>query len=341
MRVWIDLANSPHVPLFEPVVERLRDDGHDVVLTARDHAQTVGLALQLWPDVVVDGAPSPRNRVAKGLSVARRAEHLRRFARRTRPDVALSHGSYAQVLAARAARAPVVTMMDYEHQPANHVSFRLAHRVIVPEVFPEAALRTFGARAERVLRYPGFKEELYVGRVRRDPAVLKELGLDPRRVIAVFRPPPDTALYHPSANARFDDLYRVASARQGVQVVVLPRHAAQRERYGVPGAIVPVRPVDGRSLLVQADLLVGAGGTMNREAALLGTPTYTVFAGRLAAVDGELIRRGLLHDLRREPVAPAFEKKGERAPVEAAAEEPILATILAALAAARRDGSVS
>jgi predicted glycosyltransferase len=336
MRVWIDLANSPHVPLFEPVVERLRDDGHDVFLTARDHEQTVGLARRHWPDLVVDGAPSPRNRAAKGLAVARRAEHLRRFALRTRPDVALSHGSYAQVLAARAARAPVVTMMDYEHQPANHVSFRLAHRVIVPEVFPEMALRTYGARAERVLRYPGFKEELYVGRVRRDLTVLEELGLDPGRVIAVFRPPPDTALYHPMANARFDELLALAVRRDDVQVIVLPRNAQQLKQYSMLGAIVPERPIDGRSLLAQADLMVGAGGTMNRESALLATPTYTVFAGRLAAVDGELIRRGLLHDLRGDPVPPVFEKKPERPSVEAAAAEPILATILEALTAARR-----
>src|SRR5262245_29999787 len=166
MRVWIDLANSPHVPLFEPVVERLERGGHEVVLTARDHAQTLPMAKLLWPDVRAVGAESPPGRLAKGRSILSRAGTLRRLAAGLRPDVALSHGSYAQVVAAFAARVPAVTMMDYEHQPANHVSFRLAGRVIVPEAFPADALRRCGARPSKTLRYAGFKEELYLAGAR-------------------------------------------------------------------------------------------------------------------------------------------------------------------------------
>ena len=298
MRVWLDVANSPHVPLFEPVVERLRRDGHHLCLTARDHAQTVALAHRNWPETVVVGGRSPPGRAAKGFGIARRAAALRRFAARVRPDVALSHGSYAQVVAARTAGIPAVTMMDYEHQPANHLSFRLAQRVLVPELFPEEALRRFGARGAKVVRYPGFKEDLYLAGFRPDPAVLAELGLDRTRIIAVFRPPPDGALYHRVVNERFHELLNRAVERADVQAVVLPRERAQAHRYAGPEVTIPATPVDGRSLLAYADVLVGAGGTMNREAALLGTPAYTVFAGRLAGVDAELIRLGLLHDLR-------------------------------------------
>ncbi len=334
MRVWIDLANSPHVPLFDCVHERLRRDGCEVVLTARDHAQTVELARRRWPDVLVVGGESPSGRRAKAQTLAKRADALRRLARARRVDVALSHGSYAQLLAARAAGVPAVTMMDYEHQPANHLSFRLARRVIVPTAFPERALRRFGARARKVVRYSGFKEELYLAGFRADDRVLEELGLDPRRVIAVMRPAPEGALYHRDANRHFENLLAAAARRGDVQTVLLPRTREQVERYrSLDGVVVPVRPVDGRSLLACADLTVGAGGTMNRESALLGTPTYTVFSGRLAAVDAELIRRGLLHDLRQPGVAPAFEKKrdGSRdVPVER--REPILDAIASALA---------
>ena len=311
MRIWIDLANSPHVPLLAPVVQRLRSDGHEVLLTARDHAQTVELARARWPEVRVVGGESPAGRFAKGVEIARRAESLRRFARRERPDVAFSHGSYAQLVAARAAAVPGVTMMDYEHQPANHLSFRLARRVIVPEVFPGAALGRFGAGPEKVVRYPGFKEELYLDGFRPDPSVLDELGLDLSSVIAVFRPPPEGALYHQTANERFDRVLQGALARQDVEVVLLPRMRAQRERYRgqYPAARIPERAIDGSSLLALADLTVGAGGTMNRESAILGTPTYTLFAGELAAVDGELIRLGRLVDLRQEDTTPKFEKK--------------------------------
>lgn len=299
MRVWIDLANSPHVPLFEVVARRLREDGHDILLTARDHAQTLALAKSAWPTVTVIGGESPRGRLAKGATLAGRALALRRFAQRERPDVALSHGSYAQIVAARSARVPVVTMMDYEHQPANQLSFRLASRIVVPEVFPDVALRRNGARLGRVLRYEGFKEELYLGEFAPDEGVLNELHVDRGSVLAVLRPPPEGALYHRMANERFEQLAAQAGGNEKVHAVILPRSAAQAERYTAAGFDIPERPVaDGRSLLALADLVIGAGGTMNREAALLGTPTYTVFAGKLAAVDAELIRLGLLHDLR-------------------------------------------
>jgi predicted glycosyltransferase len=335
VRVWIDLANSPHVPLLAPVVERLRGDGHEVVLTARDHAQTVELARARWPDIRVVGSESPPGRAAKGIEIARRANGLRRFARRERPDVAFSHGSYAQLVAARTAGLPAVTMMDYEHQPANHLSFRLAQRVIVPEVFPDEALRRCGAAPLKVVRYPGFKEELYLHGFRPDPGVLQELGLDPSRVIAVFRPPPEGALYHRTANERFDDVLRDALVAE-VQVVLLPRTREQRDRYRDldPAIRIPERAIDGSSLLALGDLTVGAGGTMNRESAILGTPTYTLFAGKLAAVDGELIRLGRLVDLRQVGSTPQFDKKPVGA-TSASNAEAIMETLIATLADVR------
>lgn len=310
MRVWIDLANSPHVALFEPVAAHLEARGDELVLTARDHAQTVPLAQRVWGNVLIVGGESPPGRFAKGTTLVRRAEDLRRFARYVRPDVALSHGSYAQVVAARAAHVPSVTMMDYEHQPANHVSFRLARRVIVPTVFPESALRRFGASARKVVRYEGFKEELYLGGFEPDPAVLAEVGVEPDGVLVVMRPPPEGALYHQHGNPRFEELLRDARACDGVRIVVLPRSGSQSARYrALDGVVVPARPVDGRSLVARADVVIGAGGTMSREAALLGTPTYTIFAGRLAAVDAELMRLGYLRDLRYPGSTPDFEKK--------------------------------
>ena len=331
MRVWIDLANSPHVPVMAPIVERLRAKGNDVLLTARDHAQTVELARSRWPEVLVVGRQSPPGLAAKGLTIVRRAEKLRRFARHARPDVAFSHGSYAQLLAARAAGIPGMTMMDYEHQPANHLSFRLARRVVVPSVFPDDALSRFGASPEKVIRYEGFKEELYLAGFQPDARVLDRLGLDPRKVIAVFRPPPEGALYHRTANDRFDELLGLARGQETVEAVLLPRTPEQRRRYAALLPRVPERAVDGASLLALADLVIGAGGTMNRESAVLGTPTYTVFAGRPAAVDVELMRMGRLRDLLA-PGSPRFEKRARNgsAPAEAR-RDAILNVVLGAL----------
>ena len=309
MKVWIDLANSPHVPLFVPVVRRLRESGHEVLLTARDHAQTVPLALDAWDDVVVIGGASPPGRARKAAGIASRSAALRRFGSKVRPDVALSHGSYAQIVAARAARISAVTMMDYEHQPANHLSFRLAHRVIVPASFPDGALGRFGARAGKVVRYEGFKEELYLSELDAGATVLDDLGIRRDAVVAVLRPPPEGALYHRGGNDRFEEVLAFLEARDDVEIVLLPRGEEQRARYAGRRVTVPERPVDGTALLAAADLVVGGGGTMTREAALLGTPTYTVFLAELAAVDAELIRRGLIVDLRDPGGLPVVAKK--------------------------------
>ena len=339
MRIWIDLSNSPHVPLLDPVVQRLEHDGHEVLMTARNHAQTLALAKRRFRSFRVVGGHSPANRLAKGRSILARAEVLRRYARARKPDVAFSHGSYAQSVAAVAAGVPAVTMMDYEHQPANHLSFRVARHVIVPDVFPAEALHRCGARSANVIRYAGFKEELYLTGFQPDPSVLAEVGVvKSDRILVVFRPPPDGALYHRMGNERFEQVLAAADREPAIDLVLLPRSAAQAERLRplAPGACVPGGGIDGSSLLALADIAVGAGGTMNRESAILGTPTYTLFAGPPAAVDEELIRQGRLRDLRVMDGLPRWEKKASASHAAACHGPEILDAVVATILSVAR-----
>ena len=310
MRVWIDLANSPHPLLFEPVAHLLEDLGHDVVVTARDNAQTVELARIPWPAVEVVGGASPRNRAGKVAALADRVRLLRRFAIRERPNVALSHNSYAQVVAARTLGIPAVTAMDYEHQPANHVAFRLASVILLPEALRSSEVVKQGATPAKTRYYDGLKEELYLGEFTPDPGVLLRLGLERREGtrLVIARTAPSRAAYHRFQNTLFLDVLELLEAEDAVHCVVLPRHRDERERLtGIGGGrlIVPQAAVDSRSLMAAADLVVGAGGTMTREAALLGIPTLTLFGGRPAAVDRWLEQQGLLRRLERaEDVLP-------------------------------------
>ena len=317
--------------VFAPVVEELRKRGHDIVMTAREHAETVDLALEHWQDVIVVGGGSPATLFPKATAVASRAHDLARLLRTEDVDVALSHGSYAQALAAATLRVPLVTLMDYEHQPANHLSFRLAQRVIVPAFFPSAKLRRCGASARKVLRYEGFKEELYLADFSPDPTVVEQLHLDRDRVLAVFREPPSGALYHRTENRHFEDVVDAARCNRDVQLVLLPRGSeglSSYSRRNGNGVIIPPRAIDALSLIAHADVVIGGGGTMTRESALLGTPTYTVFMGPPAAADAALMQRGLLSDLR----PPAFVKRTRpRRMVPAAQREKILLTIEQAL----------
>jgi uncharacterized protein len=295
MRIWLDMANSPHPVLLGPVARELEERGHEIVVTTRDHAQTRDLTHARWPEATVVGGQSPSSGAGKARAIASRVLGLRHSVAQRRPDVAASLGSYAQILAARSLGLGVLTLMDYEFQPANHLSFRLANCVAVPETFPEEQLQRFGARGSRVARFDGFKEELYLDQVDSgDPSVERN-----GRVRSVFRPPPEGALYHQAGNSLFDEVLAHAIDRPDTEVIVLPRISHQRDRYtAMDGVHVPSRAIDGLALLRSADLFIGAGGTMSREAALLGVRAYTLFAGRLAAVDAELIDRGLLKDLR-------------------------------------------
>jgi predicted glycosyltransferase len=318
VKVWIDLANSPHPLLFEPVARLLGERGDEVVVTARDNAQTVELARAVWPGVEIVGGPSPASRAGKAAALARRVGSLRRFAARERPDVALSHNSYAQVVAARTLGIPAVTAMDYEHQPANHVAFRLASLILLPEALRGSEVASQGASTEKTRYYDGLKEELYLGEFTPDPTVLERVQVKRADGIAlvVARTAPSGAMYHRFENTLFADVLELLEAEDGVCCVVLPRHPDERMHLaaiGSGGLIVPETAVDSRSLLAAADLVIGAGGTMTREAALLGVPTVTVFRGRSSAVDRWLEAQGLLRRLERaEDVLPVVRHSGRK-----------------------------
>ncbi|MGH9028802.1 MAG: DUF354 domain-containing protein, partial [Acidimicrobiales bacterium] len=207
MKVWIDLSNSPHALLFAPVARRLEEQGHSVVVTARDNAQTVALAEQRWPGLHVIGRESPAGRAAKARALTDRIAALRRFAHAERPDVALSHNSYAQIVAGRSAGIFVVTAMDFEHQPANHLAFRIAHRVLLPEAVRGSGVARQGATPAKTRFYRGFKEELYLADFIPDARVLERLGVDrDGRKLVVARTPPSRALYHRFGNELFEEI---------------------------------------------------------------------------------------------------------------------------------------
>lgn len=301
MRIWVDITNSPHVVIFRPLIERMRARGHEVTVTSREFAQTAGLLDRFGMEHTSVGAHGGGSRAGKARAMAGRSGALVRFARRERFDLAVAHGSTDQPLAARLAGTPQVTMFDYEYAATmHHWNGRLARRVLVPAAIPESALRRYGIRPPALVRYPGLKEEYYLADARIDTdAVLGELGLDAGRVVAVLRPPPEVTLYHRGASTELFSatLERLLDAAPTVQTVVLPRTDAQREALRGTRAIVPERPVDGPSLVAAADLVVSAGGTMNREAAALGVPAYTPFAARLGAVDRSLIAQDRLRRL--------------------------------------------
>jgi uncharacterized protein len=295
MRIWVDLTNSPHVLVLRPVIDLLRARGAEVRVTARDFAQTVELCERLGVEHEVIGRHRGERVAAKAIGLADRSAALTRWARRAgRFDLALGHGSNDVTVAARLLRIPCSTMFDYEWATVQHtINCRLAQAVVVPDAIPPERLDRYCAR-RKLQRYPGLKEEYYLADFEPDRAVLDELGLDDTQPIAVVRTPPSVSLYHRFENDLFAD---VLERLRGTQTVVLPRVAQQRAQ--LDGFVVPEHAIDAQSLVALADVVVSAGGTMNREAVALGTPVWTTFEGRLGAVDERLIAAGRLRRLER------------------------------------------
>jgi len=302
MRVWIDMTASAHVLVFRPLVELLRGRGDEVEITARDYAQTLQL-LELHglePDAVI-GRHGGRSRLQKARQMTHRLGALRRWAKGRSFDVALAHGSHELTLTARRLGIPSSTTFDYEFATLQHqIGCRAATKVVVPDAIPPERLEPYGVRPPKLVPYPGLKEEYYLADFEPDRSLLDRFGVDPARVLVVLRPPPDVSLYHRHSNPLFPQTLDHLGRLEDVHAVVLPRTEEQREYVrglALPSVILPAQAVDAQSLIALADVVVSAGGTMNREAAALGVPVYTTYGGRLGGVDEALIRDGRLKPL--------------------------------------------
>jgi predicted glycosyltransferase len=303
VRVWIDITNSPQVLFFRPLIALLRARGARVDITARRFAQTIELLDAANIDHEILGpAHGGASRLGKGRAMASRLQALHRWARGRRIDIALSHASHELPLAARRLGIRSSYAFDYEYARVQHgLGCRAATSVVVPEAIPLARLARLGASAHKLRRYPGLKEEYYLAEFEPDPTVPGRLGLDPSRLTVVVRTPPEVALYHRHRSPLFEQVLRRLGDDPALEAVVLSRTPAQRAVIAglhLRSLVLPEHAVDAQSLVAVADLVVSAGGTMNREAVALGVPVYTLFAGRLGAVDEALIREGRLRLLR-------------------------------------------
>jgi predicted glycosyltransferase len=335
MRVWADCTAAAHPLVLRPIIERLEAQGHEVFITAREYGQTVGILERLGMPYTVVGEHGGASRLGKAWALGGRSARLARLVWKRAPQLAIAHGSVDLAVVAALYRVPSVQMQDYEFaRLQRQISFRLARRVLAPDTIPPERLAKLGAKGEKLVLYPGLKEEYYLAGFEPDPAVLGELGLDREKVLVVVRPPPETSEYHARNDLYGATIDRLAAAPEA-QAVVIPRTQAQGEAIRAMDAanlIVPARAIDAQSLIAYADLVVSAGGTMNREAVALGTPVFTTFTGRMGGVDEALIADGRLQVLA-DPAALELRKRdsplGVRHPRDAA---PLVEGALSAVA---------
>jgi uncharacterized protein len=316
-RVWVDLTNPAHVVVLRPLVELLEAGGHEVTLTARPLSHTIELLDDWGHPYTAIGHHGGAGRVGKALAATSRTAQAFAFARGKGFDYGLAHGSTDLPPVGRLLGIPNTTMFDYEWARLQHeLNCRLATRILVPDAIPAERVERYGARPPKLVRYPGLKEEYYLAGFEPDESVPADLGVDPKRILAVVRTAPSYALYLGGSENELLPRVLRRLLDEGAQVVVLARTDEQRRRLREldAGLIVPERAVDGRSLAALADLVVSAGGTMIREAAVLGTPVWSIFEGRPGAVDEQLAHEGRIRFLR-DPAELVVAKATERRPL--------------------------
>ena len=295
------MTASAHVLVFRPLIQLMRERGDTVEVTSRDYAQTLQLLQLHGIDAEVLGRHGGRSRLGKARSLMSRLGALRRWAKGRAFDVAFAHGSHELTMTARRLGIPSSTTFDYEYAWLQHqLGCRAATRVVVPDSIPPERLRRYDVEPPKLLQYPGLKEEYYLADFEPDERVLSPWPIDRERVLVVLRPPPDVSLYHRRSNPLFPQVLDHLGHQDNVHAVVLPRTPEQRDyvrSLTLPSVLVPDRAVDAQSLIALADLVVSAGGTMNREAAALGVPVYTTYGGRLGGVDERLMREERLRPL--------------------------------------------
>jgi uncharacterized protein len=301
MRIWVDCTAAAHPLVLRPIVERLEARGDEVFITAREYGQTVGILDRLGMHYTVVGEHGGASKFGKVRALGSRSRALSKVVWDRRPELALAHGSVDLAVVSWFLRIPSVQMQDYEFANLQRqVSFRAASRVLAPEAIPVDRLRKIGAKSKKLVRYPGLKEEYYLYDFVPDDGIIDDLGLDRSKVITVVRPPPETSEYHARNDLYAATVRRLAAADGEAQAVIIPRTREQAEAaraLGAPNLLIPEQAIDAQSLIACADLVVSAGGTMNREAVALGTPVYTTFSGRMGGVDEVLIHEGRLRVL--------------------------------------------
>jgi uncharacterized protein len=294
--IWIDLDNTPHVPFFQPIISRLRARGHELIISARD-AYNVSALLRLHqiPCTTI-GRHLGKHKVMKVLGTGSRALELAAWAARRRPCIAVSHGSRAQTFAARLLNVPSIVIADYEH--VTHL-WRPDHTIV-----PEIMTREVASRlSQDVMTYPGIKEDVYAANFVPDPGFAEPIGLSRDKIIVTVRPPATEAHYHRAeSDVLFAATMQMLALHPAVLIVMLPRSSSQRAQiqhlYGSMitsnQLLIPAEAVSGLDLVWQSDLVISGGGTMNREAAALGVPVYSIFRGQIGAVDRHLAEHGRL-----------------------------------------------
>lgn len=314
MTIWFDISNAPHVNLFKDLIEDLKKENHDIVITCRPLSNTISLLkLHGMPHKVV-GRHYGKSLLKKIAGYPIRVFQLRNYLRKQKIDVAISQSSFHSPLVARSLNIPCIYMNDNEHAAGNIPSFLFADKILIPEFLDPKIIARQGASIKKIISYPGVKEGIYLWKnfLEKDP----QTSILPDKIF--IRPEPHTAQYYKGGENFLDQI--IIDLKERYKIVILARDDAQREHFqgkDFQGVSVPEESYTFTKISKECILFIGAGGTMTREMAVIGIPTISVYRDDLLEVDKHLLQLGLMEHLpyiKTNDILKVIEAKNKKSP---------------------------
>jgi uncharacterized protein len=318
--VWIDIDNSPHVQIFENIIKELQPE-FNVLVTAKDYNQTLGLLELKGIKYELFGKHPGANIFKKVFGNIFRALRLSFWTIGKNIDISVCHGSRALIMASKLSGIRSVVMFDYEHSE-RFLKTKFGKYLLVPSYLSKDYLVGMGYPEEKLTEYPELKESIYLPFYKNDPSMIERLGLKQDKIIVLLRPPSEVSHYNANVSYNlFEDLFNRLSTDEKLQIIFIPRYDSQKEKYKKyierENVIVPKQVEEGLNLIYFSDLVISGGGTMNREAAAMKTPVYSIFQGKKPKIDENLEKEGRLTFISgKEDIDKIIYKKKESANIE-------------------------
>ena len=290
MKIWIDISNAPHAHFFKHLIKRLKED---VVVTTRAFDSVPQILDINNISYTIIGSHGGSDVKEKLLASSKRILELAEFIADQDIDLAIYKHSVEAPRVAYGLQIPSLCVVDNEHAVAqNKLMLPLSTKVVAPRCIPAEKIMQFGVKRKDLIQFNGICELAHVSNFTPDPGVLTTLGLNPDQKIVVMRPEPAKANYF-NGDRKKTIIKKILQNNSFDQCVVFPRFDEQKKVLQFPNTVIPEEAVDALSLMYYADLVISAGGSMNREAICVGTPAISTYPEKLLSVTRFLIDLGL------------------------------------------------
>jgi len=291
MKIWLDLTNSPHINFFKPFIKKWKDDGYEIIITARNLANTLALIEQNGWEYTEIGEHAGKNKLKKIINFPKRVFQLYSFLKKNKPDIGISHSSFYSPLVCKLLKIPSIYLNDNEHAKGNYIAFKFATLNIIPEFLEKKADKLKWTSKYNIIFYPGIKEGIYLSHID-----LTDSFESYKKDTIYIRLEPWTAQYY-SGDTEFMDPIIEELAKIN-KVVILPRSKEQIIHFKekcFENVFVSETPITLNEIFKTSIIFIGAGGSMTRELAFLGVPTFSIYQDELLEVDKYLVENKFMY----------------------------------------------